>query len=118
MKNAKKVKLINANELRSTVLKWRNQEATNDNTITGPAIIDAFDDVLDAIDLAPAIAPETLRPVARWEGQYDGYFDGEPVCDVWKCSGCGHIIDDGTDCEDDLPHYCPQCGAKMENDND
>lgn len=70
------------------------------------------------LSAAPTIGPEMLRPVAHWEGQYDGYFDGEPVYDVWECSSCGHIIDDGTDCEDDLPHYCPTCGAKMENNND
>lgn len=28
---------------------------------------------------APVIDPETLRPMAHWDGQYDGYYDGELV---------------------------------------
>ena len=81
------------------------------------AMYDTLEQVFDAVSRFPTIDPGTLRPVAHWNGQYDGYFDGEPVCDVWECSNCGHIIDDGTDCEDNLPRYCPSCGAKMEGDN-
>ena len=65
------------------------------------------------IENAPTIDPRTLLPAAHWEGQYDGYSNGEPIYDVWECSTCGYTIDDGTDCEDDLPRYCPNCGAKM-----
>lgn len=95
------VRLIDAN-----ALKERFQTLSNE--------LFEVDDIDRVIDSAPTIDPETLRPVAHWDGQYDGYSDGEPVYDVWVCSNCGHIIDDGTDCEEDLPHYCPVCGAKME----
>ena len=50
----------------------------------------------------------------QWEGEADGYADGEIVLDVWHCSQCGYCIDDGTDNPDCLPKYCPGCGAKMD----
>lgn len=51
-----------------------------------------------------------------WQGEGDGYADGELVYDVWHCSCCGHIIDDRTDDPELLPNYCPNCGAKMDGD--
>ena len=50
----------------------------------------------------------------QWEGEGDGYADGEIVLDVWHCSQCGYCIDDGPDNPDCLPKYCPGCGAKMD----
>lgn len=50
----------------------------------------------------------------QWEGEGDGYADGEIVLDVWHCSQCGYCIDDGTDNPDCLPKYCPGCGAEMD----
>lgn len=50
----------------------------------------------------------------QWEGEGDGYADGEIVLDVWHCSQCGYCIYDGTDNPDYLPKYCPGCGAKMD----
>ena len=50
----------------------------------------------------------------RWEGEGNGYADGEIVLDVWYCSQCGYCIDDGTDNPDCLPKHCPGCGAKMD----
>ena len=52
--------------------------------------------------------------LGQWEGEGDGYADGEIVLDVWHCSQCGYCIDDGTDNPDCLPKYCPNCGAKMD----
>lgn len=54
-----------------------------------------------------------VRPVVRgrWEGaEYDGYADGLPVYDTWRCTACGAEID-----SDDEPHFafCPNCGADM-----
>lgn len=55
MKVKNKVKLIDAYKLKEIVLKWKKQEEDNDNTITGPAIIMAFEDVLEAIDNASPV---------------------------------------------------------------
>ena len=50
----------------------------------------------------------------QWEGEGDGYADGEIVLDLWHCSQCGYCIDDGTDNPECLPKHCPNCGAKMD----
>lgn len=73
-------------------------------------------------DYAAAFAEIRKLPAAdvaevaygQWEGEGDGYADGEIVLDVWHCSQCGYCIDDGTDNPDCLPKYCPGCGAKMD----
>ena len=64
------------------------------------------------IDRMPTIDPESLRPRGTWEGMADGYANGELVYDTWTCSECGYTVD--TDDPDDLPKFCPNCGAKME----
>lgn len=46
-----------------------------------------------------------------WEGEADGYYNGEPVYDIWKCSGCGHVEE--TDDPNWLPDFCPNCGRAM-----
>ena len=46
-----------------------------------------------------------------WEGEADGYADGELVYDTWKCSGCGHTEE--TDDPNWLPDFCPDCGRAM-----
>lgn len=68
--------------------------------------------IVDEAKKAPTIDPESLRPTAHWQGEYDGYADGNPVYDVWNCSACGYCVDDGTDDPDMLPKYCPNCGAR------
>lgn len=46
-----------------------------------------------------------------WEGEADGYANGELVYDVWRCSSCGHVEE--TDDPDLLPDFCPDCGLAM-----
>ena len=93
---------------------------------------DAIDTVLDVyyntpdIDLSgkrleaailniPAADVAEVRH-GQWDGEGDGYADGEIVIDVWYCSECGYCIDDGTDDPNILPNYCPNCGAKMDKE--
>lgn len=74
---------------------------------------DGFEEGMVAVEDAPTIDPEELRPKGEWVGEADGYADGELVYDVWYCSECNHCIDDGTDDPELLPNYCPNCGADM-----
>ena len=91
---------------------------------------DAIDAILDVyyntpdIDLSGGrleaailnIPAADVAPVrhGRWDGEGDGYADGEIVIDVWYCSECGYCIDDGTDDPNILPNYCSNCGAIMD----
>ena len=68
------------------------------------------EDLFDGIDVyrKPIIDPESLRPRAHWE---DVVQDG-PCRWSGKCSACK--------VRNDIPpvmlaHYCPHCGAKMED---
>lgn len=47
----------------------------------------------------------------EWQGEADGYADGELVYDVWRCGGCGHVEE--RDDPDLLPRFCPECGCAM-----
>ena len=67
---------------------------------------------VDKIKSIPAADVAEVRH-GQWDGEGDGYADGEIVIDVWYCSECGYCIDDGTDDPNILPNYCPNCGAKM-----
>lgn len=74
-------------------------------------------DVVDMIKSRPTV--EAIPIVhARWVGESDGYADGLPVYDVWRCDECGYTIDDGTDDPDLLPAFCPNCGSNMDGDAD
>lgn len=71
--------------------------------------------VLEDIEEAPTIDPESLRPTAHWENEED--FNGDPV--VWFCSACKErfFLYDGTPEENDYK-YCPYCGARMVNEDE
>lgn len=71
---------------------------------------------VDKIKSIPAADVVEIRH-GRWDGEGDGYADGEIVIDVWYCSECGYCIDDGTDDPNILPNYCPNCGAYMMGEN-
>lgn len=50
----------------------------------------------------------------RWKQSGYSYKRGKIVHDIWKCSRCGNIIDNGIDDPDLLPNYCSDCGALMD----
>lgn len=82
-------------------------------TWDAPIYADAFNvlaEVRDKVRALPSVSPQ--QKTGRWiPVGYDGYADGNPVYDWWECSECGeeHTGDDDT-----LTAYCPNCGAKME----
>lgn len=78
-----------------------------------PAQNRLLDEIRNEIRRAPAAdVVEVVQ--GQWEGEGDGYADGEIVLDVWHCSQCGYCIDDGTDDPARLPKHCAGCGAKMD----
>lgn len=101
-------RLIDANPLRQKIEKWADL-ADNSISFTDSVESFAYDEVLDAIDAAPTIDPESLRPTAKWivvRLMADGA--------ERKCGNCGRretftAFDRHTD------HvYCCRCGHKME----
>lgn len=64
------------------------------------------------IELTPTVDPVKH---GRWIGEADGYADGELVYDMWHCSSCDYFIEDD---EEPTFHYCPNCGARMDEEAD
>lgn len=98
--------------------EYINREAVNRISFTDAVLIDGevrIEKIVLVRDIKKLPAAD-VAPVrhGQWDGEGDGYADGEIVLDVWYCSACGHCIDDGTDDPYILPNYCPNCGAKME----
>lgn len=42
--------------------------------------------------------------------EYDGYADGNPVCEYWECPNCGYEHHGDSDT---LTAYCPDCGKML-----
>lgn len=95
-------RLIDANALRQKIEKWADL-ADNSISFTDSVESFAYDEVLDAIDAAPTIDPESLRPVSEWELNPDRW-----TCEWFRCKTCHHI----SCCADS---FCGGCGAKMKN---
>lgn len=62
------------------------------------------DEVVKELKKSPSIQPKR----GHWVGG-----DDEP-CEVYECDVCGAVYDTVVDTRD-LPNYCPNCGAQMEN---
>jgi hypothetical protein len=95
-------RLIDANELIETFRRGFTSDVAN-------AVASVINDA-PTVDVSPVVHGE-------WIDEVIGYGNGLPIHTVWHCSEwCGCTIDDGTDDPDALPHYCPNCGAKMDAD--
>jgi hypothetical protein len=70
------------------------------------------DDMLDEVD---CFKPADVTPVVhgRWEDSIDEWLG----TDVYTCSKCreSYVLVEGTP-KENLWHYCPNCGAKMDGD--
>lgn len=71
-------------------------------------IAEAFEDLANELEDFPAA---DVAPVqhGRWQYNTDFY--------VWRCSECGENPHKGTGVvvvEENLPAYCPHCGARMD----
>ena len=91
-------RLIDANDLKKEIA----------STFHGALGLTVTGAVHEIIDRQPIIDPESLRLRAHWE---DVVQDG-PCRWSGKCSAC-KVWNDIPPVM--LAHYCPNCGAKMEN---
>lgn len=64
-------------------------------------MISSIDDVLDTIDTAPTIDPESLRPHGKWVK--------EPFSSRCVCTNCKSVFPEWIR----VYNYCPLCGARM-----
>lgn len=64
----------------------------------------------------PEEIAETKPRQGKWNGTGDRYTYLGIVCDVWECDQCGYIIYDGADDPEQLPKFCPNCGANMKGE--
>lgn len=70
-------------------------------------------DALDNLKNAPAAAVAPVRH-GRWDDSIDEWFG----TDVYTCSKCreSYVLVEGTP-KENLWHYCPNCGAKMDGED-
>lgn len=96
-------RLIDADVLRESWLDWNPYEIIEANT------------VLESIDQTPTVDAVPVRH-GRWETSEDDYYG----LYIIKCSLCREVW--CFKCDDDVfdlnYHYCPNCGAKMDGDED
>lgn len=103
------MRLIDADKVVSEIQKMR---FANPIRHTGHIYNEGLYDAINAIDNAETVDAEPVRH-GRWvPTEFDGYADGYPVWDTWECSEC-RDEQYGNDIAD-LLHYCPNCGAKMD----
>lgn len=104
------VRLINANALCQHIQDWKTRCQELHRHSVGMyhmMIYEVLCKVLDVINDTPTIDPENLRPVAHWE---------ESTClddSFWACSNCQFQSE--AIAAPVLYHYCPHCGARMED---
>lgn len=77
--------------------------------------MDDYNGIMEYIDEAPSVQPE--RKTGRWVIRETAYESIEAKC---SCCGFETLVDEpgnGLHMVDDL-HYCPNCGARMEGNNE
>ena len=71
-------------------------------------------DIIKALESIPA-ADVRENKRGEWYGEADGYADGELVYDMWSCPFCGKWFEEWEEKPD--WNFCPNCGARMVNDD-
>lgn len=64
------------------------------------------------VEVQPTIDAVPVRHGNFVGTEYDGYAEGYPVYYEWKCSECGCVFED----EEPTYKYCPNCGARMDEE--
>ena len=103
-KRGKSMRAIDADTLKKTLRDWIRDYWTD--AFTGD---DAGSEFADMIDHAETIEQSPIVH-ARWI---------DPKHGVYKCSNCGHYLDfRGVNAGRGDANYCPNCGAKMDKEED
>lgn len=98
------MRAIDADTLKKTLRDWIRDYWTD--AFTGD---DAGSEFADMIDHAETIEQSPIVH-ARWI---------DPKHGVYKCSNCGHYLDfRGVNAGRGDANYCPNCGAKMDKEED
>ena len=81
-----------------------DKEHANEHFINGIETVLEYAENLPAADAAPVVH-------GRWEGSTDDWLG----TDVYTCTKCreSYVLVEGTP-KQNLWHYCPNCGAKMD----
>lgn len=84
----------------------------SDKSLNFETEIETLDICISILKLHDKMKEESMPIPAQWIPiGYDGYADGAPVWDEWKCSTC---LEEHHGDQDTLTDYCPHCGAKMD----
>lgn len=105
------MRLIDADELKKRAVKVYFPDTPECGEFDAVGVSD--------IDIMPTIDPESLRPTAEWELSdlaelKDGEFVHYPNMAI-RCSNCLYSFEESTL---EYRNYCPNCGARMANDDD
>lgn len=100
---------IDRDELLRLLTKRRAEKEHDRNLGSGfyrQGYMDGFDDAIKAIDSVPPADVETVRR-GTWK-----MIDLSDDYKIVKCSKCDYLMEQGTQTP-----YCPNCGARMEDEN-
>lgn len=74
-----------------------------------------LENVLNAIKELPAIDPESLRPVSRWDSSGKYTFMDKKQSIAVCCENCGCALH-MREYKESVWKFCPVCGARMEGE--
>ena len=105
----KVIRTIDADALNAAIEKWFDGVCVYD---ASPS--EATNDFQSIVDEQPTISPDEVRGAGKWI---------DKGVRAWSCSCCGtpinHIRQFASFEKNELPNYCPNCGARLtggEND--
>ena len=108
-------RLIDADSLKEGIAELKRSPWYKNRMI--PSIHAGIKEALEVVELLCIDKEPTIDAVPVRHGKFigtesDGYADGYPVYNEWKCSECGCVFEE----EEPTYRYCPNCGARMDKE--